>query len=158
MDIFQPDTTESIEDRLTSLEKRFLMHNHADGITQPVFVGKTNQGTANIVIPTTAGILGENVSNGDALYIKSDGKIYKCSSQTQAEVDGFVGIANRDGIAGETSDFVVYGTKTDYSGLTPGTVYYLSDTPGKLSTSAGTIEKKVAIAFSENALLIKNSF
>jgi len=99
---------------------------------------------------------GEGVSNGDALYIKSDGKIWKASASTQAEVDGFVGVANRNGIAGETADFISYGYKTDYSGLTPGTVYYLSDTAGSLATSHGTITKKVAVAFSSTILLIKH--
>jgi len=156
MNIIQPQESNDLETRLTDLEKKFLIHNHADGFTQPVWVGKTNQGSANIVIPTTAGVLGEAVSNGSALYIKSDGKIWKASAQTQAEVDGFVGISNRNGIAGETADFISYGYKTDYSGLTPGQVYYLSDTAGVLATSAGTISKKVGVVFSSTTLLIKH--
>lgn len=156
MDIIKPQEGNNIEDRLGKLEKNFLMHNHADGITQPVWVGKINQGAANIVIPTTSGVLGEAVSNGSALYIKSDGKIWKASAQTQAEVDGYVGVSSRNGIAGETSDFISFGYKTDYSGLTPGQVYYLSNTAGVLATAAGTISKKVAVVFSSTTLLIKN--
>lgn len=156
MDIFQPETTPTTEERLNALERKFLMHNHADGFTQPVWLGKISQGSAYTIIPTTAGVLGEAVSNGSALCIKSDGKIYKASALTQAEVDGFIGIATCNGVAGETANFISFGYKTDYSGLTPGTVYYLSDTPGVLSTTPGTISKKVAIVFSPTTLFIKN--
>jgi len=156
MDLIQPQEGSDSENRLTRLEKNFTVHNHADGITQPVWVGKTNQGAANIIIPTTSGVLGEAVSNGSALYIKSDGKIWKASAATQAEVDGFVGVSNRNGIAGETADFISYGYKSDYSGLTPGQVYYLSNSAGVLATSAGTISKKVAVVFSATTLLLKH--
>jgi len=59
MELIQPQQAGNLEDRLTSLEKKFTTHNHADGKTQPVWIGQTNQGAANIIIPTSSGVLGE---------------------------------------------------------------------------------------------------
>jgi len=147
------NTSEFLE-RLEKLEKQFRWHNHADGYTQPVFLPTVSAGTANIIQPIVGGILGENVSNGSALMVKSDGKIYKADATTQANADAFIGIADRDGIAGENAIFISCGFKTDYTGLTPGTVYYLTNTPGVIGTSPGTVSRKVAVAISSTTLMI----
>ena len=295
---------DDLDERLTKLEKRFTFHNHADGYTQPVWVGKVNQGSANIVIPPSGGVLGEDVHNGDALrmgmtnapkinqllynagvdveyasgdYVKQsfttglalpltkirvyfsnsstdfsftvtlelydssfstilasadatlgtsvsdvpldfifspaynvesntlywmkiylnttsntaqilyynnggiysggelyriangnledigDAKmsiffqedasaIYKASSATQDEVDRYIGIANQDGLTGEDANFVCIGFKTDYSGLTTGSAYYLTDTPGVIGTTPGTITQRIGYAYSDTIL------
>lgn len=155
MDIIQPQTNQGdTTERLDKLEKQFQWHNHADGYSQPVFVPTTTQGTANIIQPIVGGILGESVSNGNALMVKSDGKIYKCDSTTQAYCDAFVGISNQDSISGENALYIAAGYKTDYSGLTPGTVYYLTNTPGTIGTAPGTYTRKVAVVLNSTTLII----
>ncbi|MEM3609348.1 MAG: hypothetical protein QW076_00355 [Candidatus Anstonellales archaeon] len=144
----------SIEEKLNDLEKKFKWHNHADGYSQPVFLPTTTQGTAYNITPPVPGILGENVSNGNALAVRSDGKIYKADSTSQANCDAFVGIANADGIAGESAVYITAGFKTDYNGLTPGTVYYLTNTPGVIGTSPGSYTRKIAIAINPTTLMI----
>lgn len=144
----------NFEDRLSNLEKRFKWHNHADGYTQPVFLSQTTQGTSYHLTPPVPGILGENVSNGNALMVKSDGKIYKADATTQANCDAFVGIATADGVAGERAVYISIGFKNDYTGLTPGTVYYLTNIPGVIGTSPGSYTRKVAIALNSTTLMI----
>lgn len=145
---------QNIQERLSNLEKQFKWHNHADGYSQPVFTPQLVAGTANVIQPIYGGILGENVTNGAALMVKSDGKIYKADATSQANADAFVGIAIQDCVAGENALFISCGFKTDYTGLIPGTVYYLTNTPGVIGTSPGAVTKKVAVAISPTTLMI----
>ena len=298
MEIITPESSSDFEERLDKLEKQFRLHNHADGITQPVFVGKVNQGASNLLIPPSGGVLGEGVNNGDALrmgmakaprisqllsnstfvsstssptyqtfksgelssfagmklwvnndtdyslavllYLYSDnngsigslldgthsslvpahtsaildlfflspvsleqnktywlkfdggnsglsllyynteayldgkfmnkdfielgdvkmvlyfgetiGQIYKCAALSENETNAFIGIANKDGLTGENVDMVAAGFKTDYSGLTAGSVYYLTNSRGIIGTSHGLYTKKVAYAYNSTTL------
>jgi len=297
MEIITPEGSSDFEERLDKLEKQFRLHNHADGITQPVFVGKVNQGASNLLIPPSGGVLGEGVNNGDALrmgmdkapritqlssnatqvvdsnnpayqtfkyslslplagitlwitnstptitgtlivdlysdnggsigsllastysvYITSSGfyslwfsspytiaanttywlklreiykavnfhyqnsnvysdgkfmnkdfteigdikmilyfgetigQIYKCAALSEDETNAFIGIANKDGLTGENVDMVAAGFKTDYSGLTAGSVYYLTNSRGIIGTSPGLYTKKVAYAYNSTTL------
>ena len=297
MEIITPEGSSDFEERLDKLERQFRLHNHADGITQPVFVGKVNQGASNLLIPPSGGVLGEGVNNGDALRmgmtrapritqlssnatqvvdsdkpayqtfkyslslpltgitlwitnpdptitgtlivdlysdnggsigsllastysvditssgfyslwfssphtidanttywlklrenywtvnfhyqnsnVYSDGKfmnkdfteigdikmilyfnetigqIYKCAALSEDETNAFIGIANKDGLTGENVDMVAAGFKTDYSGLTAGSVYYLTNSRGIIGTSPGMYTKKVAYAYNSTTL------
>lgn len=297
MEIITPEGSSDFEERLDKLERQFRLHNHADGITQPVFVGKVNQGASNLLIPPSGGVLGEGVNNGDALRmgmtraprisqlssnftqmvnlnnpayqtfkyslslplagitlwitnpypaiigtlivdlysdnggsigsllastysvditssefyslwfpsphtiaanttywlklredygvvnfhyqnsnVYSDGKfmnkdfteigdikmilyfgetigqIYKCAAMSEDETNAFIGIANKDGLTGENVDMVAAGFKTDYSGLTAGSVYYLTNSRGIIGTSPGMYTKKVAYAYNSTTL------
>lgn len=48
------------------------------------------------------------------------------------------------------------GVVTGLSGLTAGAIYYLSNTVGAISTTAGTVTKKIGRALSATTLLIIN--
>lgn len=81
---------------------------------------------------------GEAIAAGDALYIKSDGKLWKATgtaNNAAAQVDGFAAAAAAVGEA------VTMVTDVDFHygvGLTPGARYYLSATAGALETVATT--------------------
>ena len=303
MEIITPEGSSDFEERLDKLERQFRLHNHADGITQPVFVGKVNQGASNLLIPPSGGVLGEGVNNGDALRMGMDyaprvgqllgldkvncnndpnnfyyqtfkdiqsfplkaitvwitnpsgssgtlnvdlcsdndgslgstltytggfafspnittptpltlffptpytiaanttywlrfrcanvviaelyyqssnpyldgkfmndnfteigdikmilyfgetiGQIYKCAALSEDETNAFIGIANKDGLTGENVDMIAAGFKTDYSGLTAGSVYYLTNSRGIIGTTAGLYTKKVAYAYNSTTL------
>lgn len=81
---------------------------------------------------------GEDVAAGDACYIKSDGKLWLSdgsAANALAAVDGFALAAAK---AGEALT-VAWGVRIRYgSGMTPGTPFYLSGTPGALSDVATT--------------------
>lgn len=47
---------------------------------------------------------------------------------------------------------VAAGFKTDYSGLTAGSVYYLTNSRGIIGTTAGLYTKKVAYAYNSTTL------
>ena len=89
MEIITPEGSSDFEERLDKLERQFRLHNHADGITQPVFVGKVNQGACNLLIPPSGGVLGEGVNNGDALRMgmTKAPKITQLSSNATQVVD-----------------------------------------------------------------------
>ena len=58
--------------------------------------------------------------------------------------------------AGSFGEFILYGINPFYSGLTPGSTYYLSTTPGLISVSPpstlGNIVQKVGYAIDQNNL------
>jgi len=146
-----------INEKIDRLMKQFIWHNHADGYTQPVFLGQLTQGTSHDIKPVAGGILGETIANGDALMIGTDGKIHKADASSQANCDRFVGIAIQSQASGENALYISSGFKTDYTGLAVGSVYYLSNTSGVISTSPGSYTKRVGIAVSDNTMLIINN-
>lgn len=81
---------------------------------------------------------GEAIAAGDAVYIKSDGLVWKATgtaNNAAAQVDGFAPAA---AAAGEAVTIV---TDVDFhygAGLTPGARYFLSATAGALETVATT--------------------
>ena len=158
MEFTSQNNLQDINDKLAALEKKFTWHNHADGYTQPVFLGQLSQGTSNQLQPIAGGTLGEAISNGDALMVSSaDGKIYKANSTSQANCDRFIGIAIQTQAQGETALYISSGFKTDYTNLTAGAVYYLTNSNGVISTSPGSYTKRVGIAVSATTLLIINN-
>lgn len=66
----------------------------------------------------------------------------------------FVGFASNTVAAGGTVNVVNFPVFNGLSGLTTSSVYYLSNTPGAISTTPGTTSKKVGIALSATKLLI----
>ena len=55
--------------------------------------------------------------------------------------------------ANSWGEFILGGYNPYISGLTPGTLYYMSNTSGAISTTAGTVSQKIGIALSANKLL-----
>lgn len=80
------------------------------------------------------------------------GKVYLASAATASASDRFIGFANGSFSIGDSASICVGEIDDDRSGLSTGSIYYLSDTPGSISTSAGTVTKKVGLAFSATEL------
>jgi hypothetical protein len=89
------------------------------------------------------------------------GKAYKTIAATDfysgAGLTGnFIGFAKSSVSAASNVWVKTAAVMPGFSGLTIGTTYYLSNTAGAISTSAGTVSKKVGLALSATELLIKN--
>lgn len=81
------------------------------------------------------------------------------NSANKNKYDTFMGIVRAvtgGGVLGQTATIQTDGVVTGLSGLTPLTTYYLSNTSGTLSTTAGTNSKKVGIALTATTLLLKH--
>lgn len=107
---------------------------------------------ANVVSTGTAG---ENLTVGQLVYLKNDGKWWKCDADTVATLEGVIlGICQSTTTANNTitSGVLQKGLDTNQSGLVTGTEYYASNTAGGISTSAGTTSRKVGVARSATNL------
>jgi len=83
-------------------------------------------------------------------------RVYKSSALLAVNVNSYVGIANESSTVGNNIKVVVTGIDSHQSGLTVGTNYYLSDTSGAFSSSAGTVTKKAGLAISATQMLVTN--
>lgn len=93
------------------------------------------------------------------LYFKvklcdTNGRIYKALATTDTLVARYVGILDGAYTSGQTPRIIAKGVKSNYNDLSPGSIYYLTNTPGVISTSPGTTTKQVAVAIDKNNLLI----
>jgi hypothetical protein len=89
------------------------------------------------------------------------GNVYKASADSSLFVGAgwqtnFIGFAKTSVSSGASVGVQVGNVYTGFSGLTPGAVYYLSNTAGAIASSAGTVSKKVGLADSATSLLIKH--
>lgn len=86
--------------------------------------------------------LGEAIDVGEAVYLKSDGKIWLSDADTAAEskaigiVVGIGGYGALSGVAGDMADVVLYGPVAGFSGMTPGADVFASTTPGAIEDTA----------------------
>lgn len=89
-----------------------------------------------------AGMAGETITTGQWVYLKeSDGRWYKTDASNTAKcINVRIGKALGAGTAGNAIAGGVFlqGLETSGTYASAFTVYYLSDTPGAVSTSAGT--------------------
>jgi hypothetical protein len=96
---------------------------------------------------------GEAISAGDAVALDlSDNKIYKASASAWSYRINLIGFAIAGGSSGASipvNDTPIVAEKT---GLTPGSMYYLSNTQGAVATSAGTIERRIGRATSSTRI------
>lgn len=83
-------------------------------------------------------------------------KVYRSTALTARQSGAFIGFANASISDAADGAIIISGEVTGLSGLTGGSQYYLSDTLGLISTSAGTVTRKVAIATSATTVLITN--
>lgn len=90
------------------------------------------------------------------ILFTTSGSVYLTDAGTAAESESFTGfVKTTTALAGSVPVFIA-GEATGLSGLTTGSPYYLSDTAGAVSTSAGTVTRKVGIALSTTSMLITN--
>lgn len=69
----------------------------------------------------------------------------------------FIGFATSSASATQSVSIKTSGLVTSVTGLTTGGLYYLSNTKGAISTSAGTNSKKIGIAVSTTSLVLKDT-
>jgi len=79
-----------------------------------------------------------------------------CNKNKYDSFVGFVSAITGGGVLGTTATVKTNGIITGLSGLIPLATYYLSNTSGIISTSAGTNSKKIGIALTTTSLLIKH--
>jgi len=97
---------------------------------------------------------GETIAVNDALYLKSDGKVYKAvASSDDEKIHNFIGFAKEAGVANDVKKVQISGVVSGFSGLTVGSYYYLSTTAGAITTTLPTYAKKIGIAVSTTELL-----
>ncbi len=77
-------------------------------------------------------------------------------SQYANKYTHFLGIATNTVTSGQTCNVQHTGIVSGLSGLTPMETYYLSDTSGSISKTAGTNSRKIGFALSTTTLLLKN--
>lgn len=100
-----------------------------------------------------------SVTTTDDFYFKLitttvEGRVYLASGAAAGTANTFIGF-NKDVFgAGEQASIRVAGKIDGFTGLTIGALYYLSDTYGAISTTPGTVSKKVGVATSATELLI----
>lgn len=90
--------------------------------------------TSTIKVNATAG---ENLVAGNLCYLKSDGKYWKASVSSTTTGTAKLLMANATINANDTGEFIAYGTFTT-SGLTAGSVYYMSTGGGIATTPPST--------------------
>lgn len=121
--------------------------------------GVSSDSGANWTTPATT-VTGDfyfEVLEGD--YIA--GKAYKTVAATNyysgnGLTANFIGFAKSSVSAAANIGIKTTASMSGFSGLTPGTTYYLSNTAGAISTTAGTTSKKIGLALSATELLIKH--
>ncbi len=120
------------------------------------YVDSVAGGSANYdqnIIPGTAG---ETIAVGNLVYLKTDdGKWWKTDANTGGTVYevkfGFAqGAADADGAV----NILIGGVDKNQSGLTPGAIYYASDTAGAISSSAGTINRPIGQALTATTIIL----
>lgn len=134
--------------------------------------GTATGGTgATVVVPASAltearlnvqrYVAGENINASStplALYLKeSDGRVYRTDSTSAGEaVFAFVGfaIAGQNITTGNTIRVQTDGLVSGFTGLTNGGYYFLTNTAGTISTTAGTISLRIGRAVGTTKILI----
>lgn len=82
------------------------------------------------------------------------GDVYKTSANTTGRYTNYVGISTGTYATSSAAQIAVAGVVTGLSGLATSTNYYISDTLGELSTTAGTNSIKVCHAFTPTTCLM----
>ena len=100
--------------------------------------------------------LGETIVVNNVVYFKeSDQRWYKASALTSSTFSQVkLGISKTAGNAGASATIAILGPVSAFSALTPGSKYYLSDTSGAISATAGTTEVFLGWALSATVLLL----
>ena len=84
--------------------------------------------------------------------------IKRTSASAAATADTFLGFCPDAIDKDKDGKVIVEGVVGGFSGLTAGSLYYLSNTTGAISSSAGTVTRKVGIAVSTTEIFITNTW
>ena len=110
-------------------------------------------GTNNATLETSENASGHVPYIDSITYLGNDGRLYKADASYLASVNAFVGFAVESGAADQEKAIQTGGILTT-SGLTPLTTYYISNTAGAISTSAGTNSKKIGRSLGDATQLL----
>lgn len=80
------------------------------------------------------------------------------SAGTAATSSAYIGFITSNTTKGSLGAVTTAGQLAGFTGLTTGAVYYLSNTLGAISTSAGSVSHKIGVALSDTVLLLSNGF
>lgn len=121
--------------------------NNQDLATKGYVLGVVSGGTVTTNALIESGTAGETISAGNVVYLKAaDGRWYKSDADITATVDSIqLGIAEGSGTSGSpvSGGVLRRGVDTNQSGGTAGGLGYISNTPGNVATSAGTIPRVI---------------
>lgn len=109
----------------------------------------------------SVGTAGESVSAGNIVYLKSDGKWWLTDADdTSTFIDKILGVAQGSGsVDGSiTNGVLTKGIDTNQTGLTTGSEIFISNTPGGISESSGTVAKKIGVARSTTVFYFDQYF
>lgn len=129
------------------------------GIASKAFVlSIVTGGTVTTDQVVVGGTAGENITAGNVVYLKNDGKWWKASSASSGtSLNVQLGIAQTTSSAAASCNVLVDGTDKTQSSLSGGSTYYLN-TAGAVSATAGTISVDVGEAISSSNLAFKPFF
>jgi hypothetical protein len=100
-------------------------------------------------------IAGEDLNTGDICYYKSDGKMWKADASSSTTATNFLALILENISANATGTFLVFG-RCVTSGLTIGSLYYLSETSGSITaiapSTSGAIVRPLGTALSATTL------
>ena len=105
-------------------------------------------------------LAGAAITVGYAVHIASDGDVEHSDANTTQAAARAIGIAveSRDGetsiAAGDPVSVCVFGPVGGFSGMTPGTNQYVSDTVGRIADAAATYDRIIGYAESATVLFV----
>lgn len=82
------------------------------------------------------------------------GYIFPASAAAGATASSTVGFATASAAIGAIVQITLFGIQTGFSALTAGTQYFLSNSSGQISTSAGTVTVKVGVTSASTTLIV----
>jgi hypothetical protein len=119
-------------------------------------------GTTTVDRLVITGVCGENVVAGNLLYLKvSDSKWYKTNGTDLTTINNAgLGIAQGTGSTGGviTGGVLIRGVDANQTGMTANSFYYISDTPGAISATTGTVNRIIGLATANNRLYFDAEF
>lgn len=118
------------------------------------YVDSIVAGTVNYDRQTVSGTAGENVTAGQIVYFKtSDQKWWKTDADAAATAQGVkIGIAQGNILANASGTFLIGGLDSNQTGLSAGSIYFLSGTAASLATTPGTFRRFVGVAVSTTSI------
>lgn len=122
------------------------------------YVDDTATGTTNVDQLVVGGTAGETLVAGNAVYLKTaDQRWWKTDATSSSSSVGVeLGFVESGGTAGNPVNILIAGYEKNLTLLTPGSDYFLTNTPGTISTTAGTNRVFVGNAITATVLLLEN--
>ena len=112
----------------------------ASGIVKSMTAGETING-ATLPVPV--------------YVLPADGEVYAVDANSSGELK-FFGFAISNSTDGNSIKVKIAGVVSGFTSLTKGSIYYVSDTSGTISTTVGTVGIPVGLAVSATEILIQN--